>query len=104
MERKGGITAVVSEEEVTTALSRTTTVTSEEEKTLRMRYGAKVSTTAPLERAYGKSEALADELMVIEMQLFRAMRARMQKAQAAMAPKNPAKDKIVRALRKRKPS
>lgn len=100
MERKGGNTAVITEEEVTTALSRTTTVTSEEEKMLRMRFGAKVNTAAPLERAYGKNEALADEMMVIEMQLFRAMRARAQKLQPA--PKNPAKDKIVRALRKRK--
>ncbi len=107
MDRKGGSsTAVVTAEEVTTALGRkTSTLTSEEEKALRMRHGAKVSDLrAPLPRAAGANAELADELLLIEMQLMRAARARGGvKAVAAPAPvQSRTKDKIVRALRKKK--
>lgn len=101
MERKGGSTAVVTASEVSVAL-RTATVTSEEEKALRMRYGAKVDVRAPLARAAGDSQELGDELLLIEMQLMRAMKRQKAMAAAAVAPKNPSKDKIVRALRKKK--
>ena len=95
MERK---TAVVTAAEVAVALGRVKTVTSEEEKALRMRHGARVELNAPLARAAGDNEELQDELLLIEMQLMRAMRAR----NAPPPTRSPAKDKIVRALRKKK--
>jgi len=113
MERKAGSTTVTAKE-VKAALEKTRTLTSEEEKVLRMRHGAGApSTTAPLPRAAGNNEELADELLVIEMQLMKAMRARMAQAKAGGKPQaaaartskpsgNAAKDKIVRALRKKK--
>jgi hypothetical protein len=107
MERKGGnTTAVVTAEEIRSALSRAKTVTSEEEKALRMRHGAAVDPQAPLPRAAGNNAELADELTVIEMQLMRAFRAR-TRGKADMtsrvgAPRNASKDKIVRALRKKR--
>lgn len=95
MERK---TTVVTAAEVAVALGRVKTVTSEEEKALRMRHGAKVELNAPLQRAAGDNPELGDELLLIEMQLMRAMKAR-----TAVPPQRSAsKDKIVRALRKKK--
>ncbi|MBU8894354.1 hypothetical protein DRW03_31570 [Corallococcus sp. H22C18031201] len=111
MERKVG-SSTVTAKEVKAALEKSTTLTAEEEKALRMRHGAGASSTrAPLPRAAGNNEELADELLVIEMQLMKAMRARAAQARAT-APKatvavpkaaaNPTKDKIVRALRGKK--
>lgn len=103
MERKS--TAVVTAEEVKAALSRSRSVTSEEEKALRMRFGAKVDTRAPLGRAAESNEELHYEMLVMEMELRRAMKARIAaespKAKVAAGPRNAAKDKIVRALRKK---
>lgn len=100
MERKG--TAVVTAENVKAGLSNARTVTMEEEKALRMRYGAKVETSQPLPQSHGDRAELADELLLIEMQLMRAMKARMAQAKAPMAARNPSKDKIVRALKSKK--
>src|SRR5262249_2269232 len=97
MERK---TAVVTSEEVAVALAKVRTMTSEEEKVVRMRHGAKVSVEAPLARAAGDNAELADELLVIEMQLMRAMRARNTVAPTPM--RSAGKDKIVRMLRRKK--
>lgn len=115
MERKGATSTVaVTAEEVRSALTRTRTTTSEEEKALRMRYGVGVQDPrAPLPRADGGNAELADELMVLELQLFRSYRAHQARAQGvrnAPAAARPsleptaarAKDKIVRALRKKK--
>ena len=101
MERK---TAVVTAAEVTTALGRVKTVTSEEEKALRMRHGARVELNAPLARAAGGNAELADELLLIEMQLMRAMKARNTPPPAPLQSlgRNASRDKIVRALRKKK--
>ncbi|ADO70006.1 hypothetical protein [Stigmatella aurantiaca] len=114
MERKVG-SSTVTTKEVKTALEKARTLTSEEEKVLRMRHGAGApSPRAPLPRAAGNNEELADELLVIEMQLMKAMRARTGQVKTgskstvkAAAPakepaKNAAKEKIVRALRKKK--
>jgi hypothetical protein len=97
MERK---TAVVTAAEVAVALGKVKTVTSEEEKALRMRHGAKVELNAPLARAAGDNQELGDELLLIEMQLMRAMKAR--SAPPVTVQRSPAKDKILRALRKKK--
>lgn len=114
MERKVG-SSTVTTKEVKAALEKARTLTSEEEKALRMRHGVGApSTSAPLPRAAGNNEELADELLVIEMQLMKAMRERTgQTKTATNKPKataartseksgNAAKDKIVRALRKKK--
>jgi hypothetical protein len=114
MERKVG-SSTVTTKEVKAALEKARTLTSEEEKVLRMRHGAGApSTRAPLPRAAGNNEELADELLVIEMQLMKAMRERTGQTKpgskpkvaaaraAEAAPANAAKDKIVRALRKKK--
>jgi hypothetical protein len=69
-----------------------------------MRHGAGApGTQAPLPRAAGNNEELADELLVIEMQLLKAMRARTGQTKTGSKPSgNASKDKIVRALRKKK--
>src|SRR5260370_13481908 len=77
MERKGGtrqLTTTV--EELRTALSRTD-LHSEEEKTVRMRYGVALGDIeAPLARKALADSPIGDELLLIEMQLLRGLRAR----------------------------
>jgi hypothetical protein len=113
MERKVG-SSTVTAKEVKAALEKARTLTSEEEKVLRMRHGVGApSPQAPLPRAAGNNEELADELLVIEMQLMKAMRARTGQTKTGSKPKVAAsrasepsssqtKEKIVRALRKKK--
>ncbi len=102
MDRKGTNAAVVTAEEVTTALKGGRVGTQEEEKVLRMRYGSKVETGMPLPKAAGNNEELGDELLVIEMQLFKAMKAKRALTLApAPTTRNAAKDKIVRSLKKK---
>ena len=108
MERKSASsTAVVTAAQVKASLGkRSQTLTAEEEKALRMRHGVGTELQAPLPRAAGGNAEVEDELLLIEMQLLRSMRAR-NKAPAAMAAPASgegaaAKAKIVRALRKKK--
>ncbi len=101
MERKSGSAAVVTAEEVTTAL-KGRVATQEEEKVLRMRHGARVDLREPLPRAAGTNAELGDELLVIEMQLFRAMKAKRAGPAAVPSVRNAAKDKIVRSLKTKK--
>jgi hypothetical protein len=107
MERKVGSSTVTSKE-VKVALEKSRTLSSEEEKVLRMRHGAGApSKSAPLPRAAGNNEQLGDELLLIEMQLMKAMRERTGQTKSGSKPKVAAaasatKDKIVRALRKKK--
>jgi hypothetical protein len=102
MERKaGGSTAEVAAAEVRAALGGARTLSSEEEKALRMRHGGFVQRDAPLPRAAAGNAELEDELLVVEMQLMRAWRRRMAAATTAPAPSR-TKDKIVRALRKKR--
>ena len=74
------------------------------EQALRMRQGVGVSHAEPLESVAAEGTELADELLLIEMQLMRAMRARQGKAAATKRPAtaSPTKSKIVRALRKKR--
>jgi hypothetical protein len=108
MERKVGSSTTVTSKEVKAALEKARTLTAEEEKVLRMRHGAgATSKSAPLPRAAGNNEQLGDELLLIEMQLMKAMRERTGQTKSASKPKVAAaasatKDKIVRALRKKK--
>jgi hypothetical protein len=74
MERKGSNTTVVTKELVATGL-KSATATAREEHALRMRYGAAIDLKAPLPQAHGGNDELADELLLIEMQLLRGLRA-----------------------------
>lgn len=107
MERRGGRSTVeVTAEEVRTSLERTSTLTAEEEKVTRMRHGAALPRLdSPLASAAGNNRELGDELLLLEMQLMRAHRARTaaRKPQLAVVePLPPTKAKIVRALRRRR--
>ncbi|MFZ5441328.1 MAG: hypothetical protein ACOZQL_15070 [Myxococcota bacterium] len=98
MERKGSSTAVVTKELVATAL-KTATTTAREEQALRMRYGATVDKKAALPQAHGGNEELADELLLIEMQLLRGLRAHQGKPVVAKtATKSAVKSKIASKL------
>jgi hypothetical protein len=99
MERKGSSTAVVTKELVATAL-KTATTTSREEQALRMRYGATVDKKAALPQAHNNNEELADELLFIEMQLLRGLRAHQGKGVKA-ATKSAVKSKIAAKLSKK---
>jgi hypothetical protein len=102
MERKGSSTAVVTKELVATAL-KTATTTSREEQALRMRYGATVDKKAALPQAHNNNEELADELLLIEMQLLRGLKAHQGKGVAkASATKGAVKSKIAAKLSAKK--
>jgi hypothetical protein len=110
MERKatGGSVQVVAEEVKTSLAKRSDALGNTEEQALRMRHGISVETGDRLARAAGDNAELADELLLIEMQLLRA-RMRSGKAEGlprapqvpAPAP-SPTKSKIVRALRRKR--
>lgn len=105
MERKGGSTTVaVTAHEVRSTLARAR-VSSAEEKALRMRHGATVTDLkAPLPNVAEGNDELGDELLLIQMQLLRSYRAHLAKKAAAprvAQPRNLAKERIVRGLRKK---
>lgn len=109
MERKVASTTVELTAEEVKASLRKARLSVIEERALRMRHGAGVEKDAPLARAAGDNAELADELLVLEMQLMKAMRARTQPPARAAVVAAPganvdgrAKDKIVRALRRKK--
>jgi hypothetical protein len=106
MQSKGGTSAAVATvEEVEKGLARHDAWSPEEEKVLRMRYGVREpGLRQPLPRAAGGNVEVADELLFIEMQLLKASRARA--GAQAMGREVPAdsrsKEKIIRALRRKK--
>lgn len=107
MERKSASSTVVVEVEEEALLRKSRLLTPEEEKVVRMRQGTKLrNLSAPLPRASGGDVGLEDELLLMEMQLLRAFRARGRTAPAPrMAASDAApdvKDKIIRALCKKK--
>ena len=72
----------------------------EEERVVRARHGARAPGNLVLER---KAEGeLLDELLLVEMELLRRYRAHLAGSRPAPAP-SPARDRIARALRKKKP-
>lgn len=105
MQRKSSTQVAIEAKDVSKALERSRTLASDEEKAVRMRYGAGVKTTAPLERHGATNEDLRDELLVMEMELLRAWKQHLA-AQAARTGPMPqpsrTKEKIVRALRRKK--
>ncbi|MGC4123050.1 MAG: hypothetical protein QM765_52470 [Myxococcales bacterium] len=102
MQRKGTqVRDVVEAKEVGAALAKTKT-TSEDEKVLRMRYGATVQKDAPLARHGEGDQDLQDELLLMEMELLRAYRLHQKQMVQRVQPRQSrTKDKIVRALRKK---
>lgn len=90
---------VVTSAEVTTSLARSRQFVGEEEKVLRMRYGARVEGDRPLERVGQDDPDLAAELLLIEMQLLGQARALAVNKVAPLSSRT--KDKIVRALRRK---
>jgi hypothetical protein len=84
----------VTTEGVRTGLERDRALTPVEERALRMRHGVGLRPDAPLARLAPDGSELADELLLLELQLLRQARAR-----TAPRPVSPTKSKIVRALR-----
>ncbi len=115
MEPKGGSSAVVTAEAVKEGLARRPNLSATEESVVRMRYGAKeADLKAPLGQKHGGNEELKDELLLLEMRLLSAYRRHKAtattksnrvapaKAAATTGVDSKAKDKIVRALRKKR--
>lgn len=112
MEPKGGSSAVVTAEAVKEALARRPNLSATEESVVRMRHGVRVEDPkAPLPQKHGDREEIKDELLLLEMHLLKAYRRQRATATTAsnrvVATAAPgvdvkAKDKIVRALRKKK--
>lgn len=103
MERKSSSsTTVVTAQEVKAALGkRSAKLSTTEEQTLRLRHGLGAEDLqAPLPRAAGANAELADELLLLEMQLLRGARAAGKAPAKLAAPKvtNSAKAKILGAL------
>jgi hypothetical protein len=109
-------TTTLTSKQVQKSLAKTKDLSVEEEKLLRMRHGSPVDPKAPLERKAAEGSEAADELLLMEMQLLKAYREHLAsqtrtktvaKPRAAAAVARPttgnkAKDKIVRALRKKR--
>lgn len=103
-------TTTLTAKQIQAGLTHSRAVSSEEERALRMRHGAKVDLQAPLGRKADDGSEAADELLLVEMQLLKAYRAHLasqkqaRNAVEAVRPStgNRAKDKIVRALRKKR--
>jgi len=75
--------------------ARQQVLTPQEERAVRMVHGLGVRADAPLARLAPEGSELADELLLLEVQLARQARARVPRTPS------PAKSKIVRALRRR---
>jgi hypothetical protein len=112
MEPKGGSSAVVTAEAVKEGLARRPNLSAAEESVVRMRHGARLEDPrAPLPQKHGDREEIKDELLLLEMRLLKAYRhfkatktTTSNRAVPAAAPgvDGKAKDKIVRALRKKR--
>jgi hypothetical protein len=75
--------------------AREQVLTPQEDRAVRMVHGLGVRADAPLARLVPEGTELADELLLLEVQLARQARARVPRMPS------PAKSKIVRALRRR---
>jgi hypothetical protein len=101
-EQKAGTSTVVTEE-VRAALQRAPALSVVEDRVLRLRHGVTVELEAPLSRVAPADSELGDELLVLELQLLKSLRARAAQAAAASGTADPVrKSKIIRALRKKR--
>lgn len=80
--------------------SRARELTAEEEKVVRLRRGAAVDPHAPLARK--ASGEVLDELLLFELEVRRRYKAHLARTQGPAPRASAAKDKVVRALRKKK--
>ena len=104
MERGPGKKVTVCAEGIK-ADARLAKLTAEEERVVRMVHGIRVAPTAPLARVAEGAFELADELLTIEMSLFRAKRNRAAPSTGARPSPSAderAKSKIIRALRRKR--
>lgn len=105
MQRKGStqVQDVVEAREVGAALAKVKALASEDEKVLRMRHGVGLAKTESLARQGEGNAELQDELLLLEMHLLRAYRQRQKQTTRKPLPRaSRAKEKIVRALRKKR--
>jgi len=100
LKRRGAGIATLTTTELKTGINQTHTLEQPEENALRMLYGLGAEAQALLPKACANNEEVADELLLIEMQLFRA--ARMQRNPGGLAQPSPQKRKIISALRAKK--
>ncbi|MCL2178593.1 MAG: hypothetical protein FWB81_04185 [Cystobacterineae bacterium] len=100
LKRKRAGIATLTTTELKAGLNQAHSLEQPEENALRMLYGLGVDTQALLPKACANNEEVADELLLIEMQLFRA--ARMQQHPNGFARPSPQKRKIISALRAKK--
>lgn len=101
---EGKKTAVVTESAVQAALRRGPAVelSAEEEQAMRMRLGAALPRTAPLERKVLEGSDAELELLAFEIEAFLHRRNHGLSDRPRAAPRDSrAKEKIIRALRKR---
>jgi len=101
---EGKKTAVVTESAVQAALRRgpALELDAEEEKAMRMRLGAALPRTAVLERKVLEGTDAELELLAFEIEAYLRLRDRGQALRTRALPRDSrAKEKIVRALRKR---
>lgn len=104
MERRAGKRVTVCAEGIK-ADARPAKLTAEEERVVRMVHGIRAAPTAPLARVADDASELADELLTIEMALFRAERKRASPSAGARPSPSAderAKSKIIRALRRKR--
>jgi hypothetical protein len=106
MQTKKTATAVALEPAAQAALRRGVTreLAPEEERVLRMRLGAVPPACAPLERASGRRTDLEIELLAAEIEAHLRLREhrRTAAARAGEAAPSRSKEKIIRALRKKR--
>ncbi|MCL2012890.1 MAG: hypothetical protein FWG75_08915 [Cystobacterineae bacterium] len=105
--RKGSSLATLATTEIKTNINTQRSLEPVEENALRMRHGIGAPLQALLPKACGDNEEVADELLLIEMQLFRAARLQLspklaQPPQPSFAQRSPQKSKIISALRAKK--
>lgn len=85
--------------------ARPAELTAEEERVVRMVHGIRVAPTAPLARVADGSSELADELLMMEVALFRTQRNRAEaskRSRSTASADERAKSKIIRALRRKR--
>ncbi len=104
MQTKKTATVVATEAAAQAALRRGTTeeLTPEEERVMRMRLGASPPRAAPLQRSARARTDLEIELLAAEIEAHLRWREHLREAAQAVAPRSSrAKERIIRALRKK---
>jgi len=106
MTKKKATTSAVTEAAAQSVLrrGRTRDLTPSEEKTMRMRLGAAPPRSADLEWVSGGADDVAIELRAFEIEAYLKLRERQGRRAAPAPTTSRAKEKIIRALRKKGPT